>query len=75
MTCENSIQKPPYKSGIFNAIWVNCHYRFENKSEKSNIFQVVDFTLYEIPYLKLLGSRVALKHALKLEKVIAVKVV
>ena len=59
---ENSIQKPPYpyKSWIFNAIWVNCHHRFENKWKNSNNFQVVDFTLYEIPYLKLLGSRVTL---------------
>jgi hypothetical protein len=28
---ENPIQKPPHKSWIFNAIWVNRHHRFENK--------------------------------------------
>ena len=26
---ENPIQKPPHKSWNFNAIWVNCHHRFE----------------------------------------------
>jgi hypothetical protein len=45
---------------------VSYHHRFENKSEKSNISRVVDFTLYEIPYLKLLGSRVTLKLGEKL---------
>ena len=35
---ENSIQKPPYKSWIFNAIWVNCHHRFWKYLRKIKYF-------------------------------------
>ena len=49
---ENPIQKPPYKSRIINAIWVNCYHRFENIRKKSNNFQVVTFTLYAIFWSK-----------------------